>query len=127
MPECTSTGASKRAKIYDLTRQQPSMLRAVLVPQLSEQASAVLGKLGTPAAQRKLVDVASQTLFSLAARRHAARAFGQNVHEHGILLTKAEILRQYDRYNASEKLSKETQIVLAQVLNSIETQTRRQE
>ena len=120
-------GAEERAKIYDLTRQQPAVLRAVFVPQLSEPASATLGKLGTPAAQRKLVDVASQTLFPLAARRHAARAFGQSIRKHGVLLTKDEILRQYDRYNASEKLSKETQIVLAQVLDSIELRARREE
>jgi hypothetical protein len=120
-------GSDERQSIYNLARQQPSMLRAVLVPQLSESASAVLGKLGTPAAQRKLIDVASQTLFPLSARRHAARAFSESVRKHGVLLTKDEILRQYERYNASEKLSKETQIVLALVLDSIESKTRKAE
>ena len=38
----------------------------------------------------------------------------------GILLTTAEITRQYDRYNASEALDGGTQEVLGAVLDAIE-------
>jgi len=40
------------------------------------------------------------------------------------MLTQQDILRQYDRYNASETLDKQTQQVLGGILNSIERRAR---
>ena len=40
----------------------------------------------------------------------------------GTLLTKAQILLQYDRYNSSATLDPETQAVLGHVLDTLEAQ-----
>jgi len=110
----------QRAAMYDLIGQEQAVLRALNTPSLSVVAANTAGKLGTPAAQRGLVDLASQELFAIDARRAAAGAFRQSVARHGILLTKDEILRQYDRYNASATADKDTQAVLAAILDAIE-------
>ena len=70
--------------------------------------------------QRTLVELASRFTLPLAVRQAAAKAFRENTQEHGILLTTAEIRRQYDRYNESEKLDVPTQQVLGLILNSLE-------
>ena len=46
-----------------------------------------------------------------------------NTLQHRVLLTSQEILLQYDRYNNSEQLDRETQLVLGSLLNSIEAPT----
>ena len=53
-------------------------------------------------------------------RKSANAAFKVAVAKRGILLTKADILKQYDRYNASESLDKETQLILAEILDIME-------
>ncbi len=87
---------------------------------VGRHAVAVLGNRGTARAQRTLVDVASATLQPLEHRQAAAAAFQRSVVRHGLLLTAAEVLRQYDRYNASETLDRPTQQVLAAILDVIE-------
>lgn len=87
---------------------------------VGRHAVAVLGNLGTPTAQRTLVDVAAATLQPIEHRRAAGAAFAASVVRHGLLLTSAEVLRQYDRYNASETLDRPTQQVLATILDVIE-------
>jgi hypothetical protein len=42
------------------------------------------------------------------------------VARHGTLLTSGEILLQYDRYNQSETQDRQTQLVLASILDSVE-------
>ncbi|MEN6493458.1 MAG: hypothetical protein ABFD16_04125, partial [Thermoguttaceae bacterium] len=58
------------------------------------------------------------------ARKAALAAFQQSVTKHGVLLTSQEILMQYDRYNQSEKLDRDTQQVLGSILDSIETRSK---
>jgi len=83
-----------------------------------------LAHLGTPDAQRALVDVASTNALPLETRQRAAEAFRDSVVRRGKLLTTGEIERQYDRYNASETLDAETQRVLGFVLDVIEAETK---
>ena len=87
---------------------------------VGRHAVAVLGNRGTARAQRTLVDVASTTLQPIEHRQAASAAFQRSVVRHGLLLTTAEVLRQYDRYNASETLDRPTQQVLAAILDVIE-------
>ena len=60
----------------------------------------------------------------LADRQAAAQAFADSVSRLGTLLTSDEILGQYDRYNASETQSKDTQQVLAGILDTIEARAK---
>lgn len=116
--------AAEGAGIYDVTRAEEAALGALRVPELSVPAAALLAHLGTPDAQRALVDVASTNAWPLETRQRAAEAFRDSVVRRGKLLTTGEIERQYDRYNASETLDAETQRVLGFVLDVIEAETK---
>ncbi len=111
---------SRRYEFYDLMRFQDVMVTALEHPGLATAAAEVLGQFGSPAAQRALVAVASQYASDLPLRQAAAAAFSTAVQQRGILLTKGEILRQYDLYNQSASLDRGTRQVLGAVLDAIE-------
>ncbi|MEX2559644.1 MAG: hypothetical protein WD403_07000 [Pirellulales bacterium] len=106
--------------LYNLRRVEASVATAVWAPPLAQRAAEVLAALGTQLSQKTLVDVASQALQPLESRQAAARAFAESVARHGTLLTSGEILLQYDRYNQSETQDRQTQLVLASILDSVE-------
>jgi len=91
---------------------------------LAVAAAPLLGKIGSPAVQRALVDTASQNARPLPVRQAAAAAFTTAVAERGLLLSREEILRQYERYNQSELLARSTQKLLASILDTIEARRR---
>ena len=93
------------------------------MPTLSVPACEVLAQLGTPEAQRALVELASRAVQPLAARRAAAAAFRLNTEKFGVLLSAAEVRRQYDRYKQSGQQDAATQRVLSSLLDSIEAPT----
>jgi hypothetical protein len=108
----------------EVLAQQPAIIRAMWFAPLSAPASQVLGTLGSPEAQRALVSLASQNDQALPPRRAAAAAFAIAVNRRGILLSRGEILAQYDRYNQSATLDKDTQKVLGSLLDAIEAPSR---
>jgi len=112
-----------RYPFYDLLRQQGAVEQALTSQQLAPRAARVLGYFGSPLAQRALVAVASQNTRDLRERQAAAQAFDIAVQRRGLLLTQDEILLQYDRYNRSATLDRETQRVLGAVLDAIEAPT----
>jgi HEAT repeat protein len=105
---------------YDFHRLTAALEAALASAPLAAQAATLLGRLGSPEAQRALVTVASQHGRPLADRRAAADAFADAVQTRGLLLTRDEILLQYERYNRSEFLDTGTQQVLGQILDAIE-------
>ena len=111
---------SRQTPFYDLYRHREAIKSALFTPHLSTKAAQVLGLLGSPDAQRSLVTLASQHARPLAERQAAAEGFELAVQRHGLLLTRDEILLQYDRYNQSESLDSGTQQVLASILDTIE-------
>ena len=110
--------------LYDLRPTEEMVVRALTVPKLGTRAAFVLGKLGTSASQRALVEAASQPSCPLAIRQAAAGAFRRSVEEHHILLTTAEIQRQYQRHNESASADAATQKILASLLDAIEAPTK---
>ena len=82
--------------------------------------------MGTPAAQRALVNLASEGALSVEQRKEASKAFEEAIARSGTLLTTAEIQQQYDRYNASENQPVESQQILGQILDAIEDRYRDQ-
>ncbi|HID77143.1 MAG TPA: hypothetical protein EYP56_14250 [Planctomycetaceae bacterium] len=107
-------------QLYSLQRTEPALLTVLYVPQLGRKAATVLGNLGTPSSQRALVEVASSRTLPLPLRQAAAAAFSTSTRRYGVLLTNTEILHQYERYNASRSLDKETQKVLGLILDAVE-------
>jgi len=106
---------------YDeLLRDSHLLAQTVYVPELTEAALRALARVGTAGSQKLLVDLVSASGQSIEARRLAALALASSVKQAGKLLTSHEIRLQYDRYNASEAASGETQAVLGQVLDILE-------
>jgi hypothetical protein len=69
--------------------------------------------------QAYLANLASDGRRALDLRQAAAAAFVKSVAAGGVLLDSGEAYRQYERYNASEKLDKETQQLLASLLDAM--------
>jgi hypothetical protein len=104
----------------DLLRHEARLVQALNQPELAASAALLLGQFGTPTAQLALVDFASQESRAIADRQEAAKAFSAAVKARGLRLTQQQIALQYDRYNASAQRDRETQEVLAAILDAIE-------
>lgn len=105
---------------YDVMAQQTKIIESFNSQLLTARAARLLGLLATPEAQATLVQFASETTRPLVDRRAAVAAFKQAVSRRHLLLTRAQVLTQYDRYNASANLDRDTQQVLAGILDVIE-------
>jgi hypothetical protein len=112
---------ARNQSFYDLRREEPVIQAALYQPELAGGAVTALALLGTPESQRALVDYASQPSIAIDTRQQAAAAFQKSVARSGILLTEEEILRQYDRYNASATADADTQKVLGNILDTLES------
>ncbi len=91
-------------------------------PELTEPTLRVLAVLGTADSQQLLLNFISTGTLPIESRRTAAKALTTSVGHFGKLFTSDEILRQYDRYNASETADSDTQEVLGEVLDLLEKQ-----
>ena len=91
-------------------------------PKLTEPTLRVLAVLGTADSQQLLLNFISTGTQPIESRRTASKALKTSVGHFGKLFTSDEILRQYDRYNASETADSETQEVLGEVLDLLEKQ-----
>ena len=89
-------------------------------PRYTETIAKILGTIGTPDAQRSLVNYASQSGQPDDLRTLAASAFGESIRQNGLLLTTGEIQLQFDRYKSGENESIETQRLLGSILDQIE-------
>lgn len=105
---------------FNPARYQQAIISAFYSDQLMSQATELLAEIGSPTAQRELVNFASQPTESLVDRQAAAKAFHEAVQRRGTMLTTREIALQYERYNLSESQDKGSQEVLASILDTIE-------
>ncbi|HEX4143501.1 MAG TPA: hypothetical protein VHY91_08115 [Pirellulales bacterium] len=106
--------------LFNLDHVTPAVERSLYVPAFTNVAARVLADLPDAAAQRTLVEMASEGALPAETRRVGAVAFGRNVRRHGIHLTAIEIRKQYDRYNASRLQDEATQKILGSILDAIE-------
>ena len=114
----------ERYAYLDLASYESQLSRLIFTPGAEQVATEVISALGTPQSQRVLVNYASELALPIANREAAAEAFKTSVNENGILLTSSEIMQQYDRYNASEKDTQESQKILGDILDAIESRTK---
>jgi hypothetical protein len=106
---------------YELGRHQQQLAALLYSPGLADAATKVLANVGTPLAQRELANFASQKTLPAEDRQLAADALGRSIKNGSTLLTKDQIRQQYDRYNASETDSVDSQRILGSILDAIET------
>ena len=105
---------------FGVLRHEDAVISALDNPALATRAALLLGQFGTPKSQSALVEFASRHSWPLADRQAAAAAFDAAVKSRGLRLTKQQILLQYDRYNASERLDVPTQQLLGAIIDAIE-------
>jgi hypothetical protein len=115
-----ATLAERPSELFLVDRITPAVERPLYVPSLQKAAALVLSDLPTASAQQALVEMASEGALPLETRRIGAVAFGRSVRQYGVRLTTAEIRRQYDRYNSSRLLGRDTQGILSSILDAIE-------
>ena len=121
-----ATNESEKYSFYHLAGFRDQLARLLGTTDNWELKSDIVGNIGTPTAQRELVNLASQNGLPIADRQLVATAFNRSVQKNGLLLTTSEILEQYQRYNASESQSVESQNILSSILNAIEAKSRDQ-
>lgn len=107
-------------RFYDLGSRQKELTQILYRPGLAEPGSQIVKSLGTPTAQRELLNFVSQSNHPLEDRRAAAQAFADLIKSKGTQLTREEVLQQYERYNASSLESVETQKLLGAILDALE-------
>lgn len=105
---------------YELGPHQQQLAGLLYRPGFEDSASEILSNLGTPLAQRELANFASQSSVAAPARRVAADSLSRSIERGSTLLTRDQIKRQYDRYNASEKSADGSTEILGSILDSIE-------
>ena len=110
-------------RYMDPVRHQHRLIEAIRNRSITSNVLKVLGEIATPQAQKTIVDFASDYVQSIEMRTEAADAFEVAIKKRGILLTKADILEQYKRYNKSEPLGEPTQKILGRLLDIIEAPT----
>ncbi len=117
--------AKSDASWFELRKAEQAILSALRTPSLQPHALEPAAMLGTPASQQELVRLASEEAVPQEVRSAAVERFGESVKAFGILLTAAEIQRQYDRYNQSAASPPETQKILGAVLDVIESRVKK--
>ena len=113
--------------VFSLRKLEPVVAQALFQAGSSPAAAKALSNLGTHESQVALLDLASLTPQPLEIRKAAAEAFAASVQRFGTRLTSGEIMRQYDRYNASAALDAPTQQMLGSILDVLEGKTMKAE
>lgn len=104
----------------NLRQYEDKFVAALYTPELTSKAAAILGAIGSPKAQKELVYFASSEVNSVETRKECVKAFEAAVKEKGMMLTNAQRLMQYEKYNLSETADAATQSVLGSILDVIE-------
>ncbi len=115
--------ADEEYDFYNFLKVEEIAIRRLVDQNVTADIANLLGKLGTPDAQLALIDYASDPFNPINLRQACADALKAAIQRRGILLTKDQIVAQYDRYNASEELDPETQAVLSKILDILEAPT----
>ena len=113
----------ERYPFYDLLSYQDDLLGGLASPSRAASTCRVLGEMGTPDAQRRLLQFASNLQLPLELRQVAADAFAVAVQKRGVMLSRQEIMAQYERYNASAEESAESRILLGTLLDVLESRS----
>lgn len=112
--------AEKSPAIYRIENYDEILRRALNSDVLLEEALELAAVTKSAAAQDIIYGIISEEMFSMPVREKAADAFKKNIEKFGILLRGKQVERLYDRYNASEFESKETQVLLGKVIDWVE-------
>ncbi|MDG2015294.1 MAG: hypothetical protein P8J33_17440, partial [Pirellulaceae bacterium] len=108
---------------YDVLSYQDELLGGLASPSRAAGTCRVLGEMGTPDAQRRLLQFASNLQLPLELRQEAADAFAVAVQKRGVMLSRQQIMAQYERYNASADDTAESRALLSTLLDVLESRS----
>ena len=97
-----------------------SVEHSLYAPGMTAPVVSLLANAGTATGQSELVQLAARESLPLPTRELAALAFAKSVAKHGILLTKDQILNQYDTYNRNAGQNRDTHKVMLTILEAID-------
>ena len=109
-----------RYSFFNLPNYEKQLLGSLGTPANAASTCQLMGKLGTSDAQINLVDIASNNQLPAALRTVAADSFREAVQNRGLMISRDQILIQYQRYNSSASQPADTQQVLGHLLDTIE-------
>jgi hypothetical protein len=111
-------------RFFEISGHYEALQGLLQNPMHTADAIEILGNIGTPQAQRQLVDYASQIVAPLEYRQQAVAAFEKAVSARGLLLTTEDIRLQYTRFDASSREPGESQRVLGSLLDFLENRAK---
>jgi len=108
---------------FDILSYEEDLTNGLTSPVRAAATCRVLGELGTADAQRRLVQIASNFELPVELRQAAVKSFAVAVQKCGLMLSRQQILNQYERYNASRDESEVSQQILGSLLDVLEGRT----
>lgn len=111
---------ARPGSLDDVVDWNGTLSQTLANPALFDVGLEVAATLKTNFAQNVLVDLVGDLRFDASTRRRALDALKRQWAVNGSLLRGPEIVKMYDRYNASEKEDVETQKILSETLDAFE-------
>lgn len=109
--------------VYEFSRMNDITRRYLATPSFFDEGLEYAASLKTNYAQNALIEIIGDKRFTIDQRRKALDAFGRQLAANGSLLRGPDVVKMYDRYNASEKEDSDTQRVLSDMLDVYEQAT----
>ncbi|MBR4834835.1 MAG: hypothetical protein IKU86_10975, partial [Thermoguttaceae bacterium] len=114
---------ARPGSLDDVVDWNGTLSQTLSTPTLFDVGLEVALTLKTNFAQNVLVELVGDLRFDAPTRRRALEALKRQWATNGSLLRGPEIVKMYDRYNASEKEDVETQKILSETLDAFEAAT----
>ena len=106
-------------KIYHFTDFDAVVLNAMLSDVRFREGLELAAVVRSPVLQWAIYDMAANAIYPMWVRELAGAAFEESIERFGVLLRGPQIQRMYDRYNASEHESTESQELLGRLLDAV--------
>jgi hypothetical protein len=112
--------ADSGQKIYHYENLEEFVSRVVHGFQHIVEGLEIAAEIRSANMQLIIYDIAADSSLPISIRQQAAQFFESSIKKHGILLRGKQVQNLYDRYNASETESKESQNLLSRILDIVE-------
>jgi hypothetical protein len=112
--------AQSRRKIYHYENPDELVLRAIHSSKHVIEGLEIATEIKSATMQLAIFDTAADPTLPISIRQQAAQFFETNIKKFGILLRGKQIHKLYDKYNATEFDSKESQELLNRIIDLIE-------
>jgi hypothetical protein len=116
----TITTPPNTRKIYHYENADELVLRAINSANHTIEGLEIATEIKSATMQLAIFNTAANATLPITIRQKAAQLFEISIKKHGIMLRGKQILTLYDRYNASEFETEESQNLLSKIIDIIE-------